>query len=349
MQAGVQLVLAMGYSVTVSAAQLLMSTLYRELFAKHELSTAISMARHELYNNKERRVYYNQLIDLEDWLLPVVYQNQPIQLSVRPSTPEELARRHEHHANRYNPAQPNYGFVGRDLDILQIEKHLLTRRNILLIRGMGGAGKTTLLRHLGSWWQTTHFIQEVFYFGYDERAWTRQQILTSIAKHLMSKMEYLSTFQPLSPEAQQSLLAQRLRAERHLLILDNLELITGAHLAIQHTLSKKEQKVLHCFLKELAGGQTLVLLGSRGGEAWLSVETFVDNLYDLPGLDAEAASALVEWILERYGVTKYQTGSAPASVTEIVGWISSGSGSGTCQSGTAESRGNPCGSPDGQY
>ena len=43
----------MGYSVTVSAAELLMSTLYRELFAKHELSKAISMARHELYNNKE--------------------------------------------------------------------------------------------------------------------------------------------------------------------------------------------------------------------------------------------------------------------------------------------------------
>ncbi len=195
---------------------------------------------------------------------------------------------------------------GRDLDILQIEKRLLTQRNILLIRGMGGAGKTTLLHHLGSWWQTTHFIQEVFYFGYDERAWTRQQILNSIARRLMSKVEYLSTFQPLSPEAQQSLLAQRLRAERHLLILDNLESITGAHLAIQHTLSKKEQKALHSFLKELAGGQTLVLLGSRGGEAWLSAETFVDNLYDLPGLDAEAASALVERIMERYGVTKYQ-------------------------------------------
>ncbi len=112
MLAGVQLVLAMGYSVTVSAAQLLMSKLYRELFAKHELSKAISMARHELYNNKERRVYYNQLIDLEDWLLPVVYQNQPIQLSARPSTAEELAHRHEQDAKRYKPAQPNYGFVG---------------------------------------------------------------------------------------------------------------------------------------------------------------------------------------------------------------------------------------------
>ncbi len=319
MLAGIQLVLAMGYSVTVSAAQLLMQTLYRELFAKHELSTAISMARHELYNRKERRAYYNQMLDLEDWLLPVVYQNQPIQLSVRPSTAEELARRHEQNANRYNPSQPGYGFVGRDLDILQIEKRLLTRRNILLVRGMGGAGKTTLLHHLGSWWQTTRFIQEVFYFGYDERSWTRQQILNSIARHLMSKVEYLSTFQSLSLDAQQSLLAQRLRAERHLLILDNLESITGAHLAIQHTLSKKEQKALHGLLKDLAGGQTLVLLGSRGGEEWLATETFVDNLYDLPGLDAEATSALVERILERYSVTRYQQDQHMPALLSLLG------------------------------
>src|SRR5712691_2221079 len=73
MQAGVQLVLAMGYSVTVSAAQLLMRTLYEQLFASDDLSVAIRHARTELYNHKERNAYFDQLIDLEDWLLPVVY------------------------------------------------------------------------------------------------------------------------------------------------------------------------------------------------------------------------------------------------------------------------------------
>ncbi len=68
-QAGLQLVLAMGYSVTVSAAELLMSTLYRHLFAGHDLAVAIRHARTELYNNKERRAYFDQKIDLEDWLL----------------------------------------------------------------------------------------------------------------------------------------------------------------------------------------------------------------------------------------------------------------------------------------
>ena len=99
------------------------------------------------------------------------------------------------------------------------------------------------------------------------------------------------------------MLAERLRAEHHLLILDNLESITGAHLAIQHTLPKAEQEALRSFLTDLAGGKTLVLLGSRGGEDWLARGTFDDNIYDLPGLDPEAASTLADRILERNNAT----------------------------------------------
>ncbi|MDQ2904681.1 MAG: CHAT domain-containing protein [Chloroflexota bacterium] len=307
MQAGIQVVLAMGYSVTVSAAEVLMRTLYQQLFAGRDLATAICQARVELQRHKGRRVPYNQFIDLEDWLLPVVYQNQPQRLAVRDfETPEERTIYHESLAARYREPATNYGFVGRDLDILQIEKRLLTWRNIVLVRGMGGAGKTTLLHHLASWWQTTGLIEQVFYFGYNERAWTRQQIMTQIAKRLLSEWAYLRDFQPLSPDAQQDMLTQKLRASRHLLILDNMESITGARLAIQHTLSKKEQAALRSFVTDLAAGRTLVVLGSRGGEDWLAKGTFEDNIYDLPGLDPEAASMLAERILKRHNALKYR-------------------------------------------
>ena len=306
-QAGLQLVLAMGYSVTVSAAELLMSTLYQHLFAGDDLAVAIRHARTELYNNKERRAYFDQKIDLEDWLLPVVYQNQPVTLQPRDFTPEERATWFEHKAEekRYTPPEPRYGFVGRDIDILQIEKRLLTKHNILLVRGMGGAGKTTLLRHLAAWWHTTGFVQRVFYFGYDEKAWTLQQIMTSIAQNLYGP-KYYTDFQPLSLAAQQAMLSQDLRGKNHLLILDNLESITGAHLAIQHTLPPEDQAALQSFLTDLAKGHTLVLLGSRGGEDWLAKGTFDDNIYELPGLDPEAATTLADRILERNNATQYR-------------------------------------------
>jgi hypothetical protein len=302
MQAGTQTVLAMGYSITVSAAELLMRELYGQLFEGKDLPIALRRARLELFNNKNRRAYYDQRIELEDWLLPVVYQNQPVRFDLRDFTDDERKAYYERPV--YRAEEPTYGFVGRDLDILQIEK-LLLKHNLLLVRGMGGAGKTTLLHHLAAWWQTTHLVEKVFYFGYDERAWTRQGIMHEIGQRVFDAGTFHGSFLPLGLEAQQAMLAERLRGTRHLLILDNLESITGDRLAIPNTLPAEEQAALKSFLSSLRGGKTFVLLGSRGGEAWLAKDTFGNNVYDLPGLDPEAASTLAERILERHDATKY--------------------------------------------
>jgi tetratricopeptide (TPR) repeat protein len=310
------MVLAMGYSVTVSAAETMMGRLYQQLFQRGDLAAAIRSARLELSNHKPRRAYFNQTIELEDWLLPVVYQNQPQRLTTRPFTDSEQKSYYERQATRYREPHITYGFVGRDLDILHIEQRLLRHQegrdqNLLLVRGMGGAGKSTLLHHLAAWWQTTGLVDQVAYFGYDERAWSLQQILDSLARQLLGEIDYLRQFQPLSLAAQQSFLATRLRATRpgqarHLLILDNLESITGSNLAILHTLPPAEQRALHGFLRELAGGKSLVLLGSRGPEAWLAPGTFDANVYELPGLDAEAASTLADRVLVRHNATSYR-------------------------------------------
>ena len=307
-QAGVQFVLSMGYSVTVSAAELMMRTFYRRLFAQDDLPTAIRNARQELFNVKERRAYYNQTIDLEDWILPVVYQNQLPRLSLRDFTPDEQGAYYQRDAERYPAPKTSYGFVGRDLDILQIEQRLLTNRNILLIQGMGGAGKSTLLHYLGYWWQTTGLIDQVFYFGYDERAWTRQQIMVAIAQKLLPTPMQYAQFQSLPTlDAQQAMLTGMLRSKRHLLILDNLESITGTALAIQHTLSVEEQMALHHLLTDLSDGQTLILLGSRGSESWLAPGVSDEHIYELNGLDAEAASQLTDLILKRHKKEEYRT------------------------------------------
>lgn len=74
----------------------------------------------------------------------------------------------------------------------------------------------------------------------------------------------LAAFRAMPQPAQQQQIAQKLRSARHLLILDNLESVTGEQLAIRNTLPPTEQRALQEFLKDLLGGQTLVLLGSRG-------------------------------------------------------------------------------------
>jgi tetratricopeptide (TPR) repeat protein len=319
-QAGVPTVLAMGYTMTVSAAELVFNTLYERLFAGRPLSAAVRRVRMELYNRKERRVGFDQTLNLEDWLLPVVYQNREQPLEMRDFTSEEGAAYYGGRTRRYREPQTRYGFVGRDLDVLEMEKRLLGRapetgRNLLLLRGIGGAGKTALLHHVSSWWWVTGLVEQVFYFGYDEWAWTRQQIMARIAKTLLGEQGYLTSFQPLGPEAQQAMLTRLLRARRYLLILDNLESVTGAHLAIRHTLPKVEQVALRQFLAGLAGGRTLVLLGSRDAGEWLVAqgENADDesplqsgDVYELEGLDPEAASILADRILEQHRVARYR-------------------------------------------
>jgi len=178
-------VLAMGYSVTVSAATQFMETLYEQVFGGEFLSQGALRARQSLANHKKRRAYFGQHVELEDWMLPVLYEGDPVRLQFEPRVSEArtIAQRR---ASRFEPHTLTYGFWGRDLDVLEVERKILARddANILLMEGMGGSGKTTLLQHLAWWWQTTGLVDLVFCFEYDVKPWSRQQILYDIAAKL---------------------------------------------------------------------------------------------------------------------------------------------------------------------
>ncbi len=300
MAAGMQMVAAMGYTVTVDAAKLMMQQVYTHLFDNKEITEAIRLGRLELFNDKKRKAYFNQEIDLEDWLLPVVYSNQAVKFNLREFTPQEEEQFWQTEGERYRFTPPEYGFFGRDLEILKIEKSLL-RHNILLLQGMGGTGKTTLLRYLRQWWQRTGFAKDVFYFGYDEKAWNLEQIILEIGNQIYDRFD---NFHRMLPEPKKQKLLKTLRAESYILILDNLESVTGQPLAIQNTLPEAERNQIKDFLTRLVGGETRVVLGSRSREDWLQATTFKSNIYELQGLDKEALSDLAEAILQRHVTEK---------------------------------------------
>jgi tetratricopeptide (TPR) repeat protein len=295
MDAGIQLALGMSYSVTVSAAERLIPEMYKQIFANKSIPEAIRLGRLELFNNKERRVSFGKNIPLEDWLLPVVYAKGKVNLNLRSFQPEEEEKWLEERSQSFPFTEPTYGFIGRDLDILKIEKSLL-RHNLLLVKGMGGTGKTTLLNYLGMWWQQTRFVEEVFYFGYDEQAFTLESILAIIAKSLLKGFAH-SNWQAMNPAARQQKIIDLLNSHPHCLFLDNLESISGRELAIAHTLPVAEREKLKKFLAALSGGMTKVVLGSRSQEEWLQPGTFRDNIHEMRGLDPEARTQLAEKIL----------------------------------------------------
>jgi tetratricopeptide (TPR) repeat protein len=307
-EAGVPVALGMAYSVTVSAAERAMPVLYQRIAAGADLIAAVRAARRDLYDHPARRAYFDQELDLQDWMLPVMFAQQPLQLRLRPMDGAEQAAFFERAAAVAQEPATEYGFVGRDLDIQAIEHQLLAASdsNVLLVRGMAGAGKSTLLLHLAWWWQRTGLVDRVFRFSYEDRAWTAAQIVRDIRATLLSPADHAQA-DSMSEAAQAEQVAGLLRATRHLLILDNTESITAAPAAIPHALPPAERDKLQALLARLRGGRTLVLLGSREPEAWLGPG---QETYPLPGLDPQAASVLAERILHRHGATGYQSDPA---------------------------------------
>lgn len=271
------------------------------MFAHHSLPEAVSKGRRKLFKQKERKAYFSQTIDLEDWMLPVMYQNRPVNFNLRDFTPQEEEAYFQQRELRHKISHtPFYGFFGRDLDIMTIEKRLL-QHNMLLLRGMGGTGKSTLLDYLAWWWEKTGFVKRSFYFGYDERAFTLEQILFSLAKRLYDNREF-ALFQSSNLATQKGKIVDVLKSERFCLILGNCESITGSPLAIQNTLPKDEQEKLKGFLRDLSGGKSFIVFGSRGEEPWIGKETFKRNIHHLQGLDPEARSDLAVRILKEVDI-----------------------------------------------
>lgn len=295
---GMQLVVAMKYSVTVTAAKILMEQIYQSLFNEIDLVNSVRIGRLELYNCKVRQVYFNNKVDLEDWLLPVLYQNQQVDLRLRNFTFEEEESYYEELNQRNNYTPPPFGFIGRDLEILKIER-LLSRHNCLLIRGMGGTGKTELLKYLQDWWVKTKFSDSVIYFSYENQVWSLKKIIHEIAKKVYIRQE-LANFLAMSYSAQIQKIAATLRCNSHIIILDNLESATGTSEAITGKLPDNEQEELRGFLALLVNSQSKLLFSSRCGEEWLKISTFKENIYPLQGLDPESRSILAENILHSY-------------------------------------------------
>ncbi|WP_203915253.1 tetratricopeptide repeat protein, partial [Rhizocola hellebori] len=300
--AGVPVAVGMAYSVTVSAAEAGMPVLYAGLAANADPVAAAQAMRRALFDDAGRRGFFDQSVDLEDWMLPVVFRQQDLRFQLRDPTGEEEIRHAERHTGSGREPHVEYGgFLGRDLDIHTIEKRILVAggHNLLLVQGMAGAGKSTLLQHVGWWWQHTGLTERTFTYNYEHRAWTAEQILRDIASRLLDKPAQ-ATLEAKPYLVQLDQITRLLRSRTYLIVIDNAESITASPASIPHSLPAAEQTRLAELLAALLGGRTLVLIGSREPEAWLAPGTFDSNVYQLSGLDPQATSQLTDRILRHH-------------------------------------------------
>jgi hypothetical protein len=168
LKSGMRSVVAMAYSLYVSGAQQFLPPFYRRLFEEGSMAGAVRAGRQQMYR-QDKRVCVRGKFPLQDWLLPVLYQQDPLNFSfaaeARKTFVPQASKLPEDSRREKNP----YDFVGRDSAILAMERAMRRPPAGILIQGLGGVGKTTLARGFLQWLEATGGLGEgCFWLGFQE-------------------------------------------------------------------------------------------------------------------------------------------------------------------------------------
>jgi tetratricopeptide (TPR) repeat protein len=242
---GIPAVLAMTYSVLVTAAEQLFSKFYGELAGGESLGVAVANARRDLYLRKRRGQRWRGTaqieLELADWFLPAWYQaGGDITLLKKAKTlPQIESPKHR------LPAVAEEGFFGRSWELWQIERAFVQGTRRMTIAGFGGQGKTYLAVEAGRWLSQTGMFEAVCFVDY--AAFQGVDAVSTAVSTIGSDLE--QTF------IDAAAVTKALSRRRTLIILDNLESLAAQTLQELLTVAKEWSQV----------GATRLLLTTRDG------------------------------------------------------------------------------------
>lgn len=293
---GAKGVVAMGYSVYASAATQFIQKFYENLIRNKSLSEAVAAGRLSLYTNSFRDSVVGKM-EFRDWMVPTLYQQEqnyiPIPSGVSSAT-LGLDLRVENLRQRAEELCPEgrFGFIGRDNDILRIERNLRDDNSPwVLLSGMGGTGKTELAYGFARWYAETGGCNGgVFETSFKVKA-DFGQIVGSIVGHATEFSKY-------SSKEQFQILVRHLRENPCLLIWDNFESVSGYPQGSEPLATVDELTTISSFLKSLRGGKSRVIITTRKeNENWIGIAPSFIHIFGLNDRDrGELAKVILKTI-----------------------------------------------------
>jgi tetratricopeptide (TPR) repeat protein len=280
LHSGMRSVVAMAYSLYVSGAQVFLPAFYQRLFESGGVAEGVRAGRQQMLANPKRmsaRGYF----PLQDWLLPVLYQQAPLDFAFATQAKLETCEsRLPKEVAEYREA---YGFIGRDGAILQMERALRGNEPCILVQGLAGVGKTTLARGFLRWLDETGGLDAALWFDFRDIR-SAEYVLNRTGESF-----YGENFGAQKNKIE--LLANALRQVRVLVVWDNFE-------SAAQNLPTEDRDELCRFMHAIRGTRSKVIMTSRSQEEWLRPEWRVKVPREgLNGLDGEERWEYCEKIL----------------------------------------------------
>lgn len=203
-----------------------------------------------------------------------------------------------------------YGFIGRDYDILRLER-AFRQNNIVLLQGMAGVGKTELACGFARWLEETQGRTGKIFFMSFEHGATLSNVVNQVGREVWG-----DKFSQYRAEQQQQAVLKYLKTQPSLLIWDNFEPVAGFPAGNEPLLNGSERDNLQRFLKDLRGGKSWVLITSRREESWLDCGY---RLVDLRGLREQDVEELAAKILQSAEVDRTKLSPEYLELLKLLG------------------------------
>ncbi|MBI2838416.1 MAG: tetratricopeptide repeat protein [Acidobacteria bacterium] len=310
-KSGVRSVVAMAYSLYVSAARQFVPAFYERLFTSGDVAEAVRAGRQQMLAHPDR-VCARGAYPLEDWLVPVTYQQDPLDFSFAREAPRATAREPKLPPEAHETENP-YGFIGRDGALLCLERALRRKPASILIQGLGGVGKTTLARGFLAWLDRTGGLGHGCLWLNFTDVRSAEFVINWMGEALIG-----GQFSAADMERRLAALVRVLRENRAIVVWDNFEVARGiVGTSISGNLTEEDQQLLARLLTMLRGGQSKVIITSRSREEWLGHE----RCWELPigGLDGDERWEYCEVVLRDLGLSPRRDDPAMIELMELLG------------------------------
>jgi tetratricopeptide (TPR) repeat protein len=178
LESGVGSVTAMSHSVLVETARRFVSEFYRDLMGGKRVGQAMLSGQRALKADTFRGKVFTGDLHLEDWFVPVLFQEELDPQLVREIPAESIraiAGRGRQLALGKIPEEPQHTFVGRSRQLLAAER-VLSREEYVVLRGAGGEGKTAIAAELARWLVLTRRFDRGAFVALDQSGDARKML-----------------------------------------------------------------------------------------------------------------------------------------------------------------------------